>query len=148
MYDVVQLKMTNGSEVVCEVLEWPDQNDNQIIARNALSIVNYEIEDGERVYMFVPWIHFNEGPKDLIIINADHIIATGKPTQYLIDQYRVAVTETNMANKRREEEHLKRKEEGLKQIEQAIDRVLKPKETSDKPANVVIFPGKNDDTVH
>lgn len=149
MYDVVQLKMTNGSELVCEVLEWPDSSDNQMIVRNVLSIVNYEMENNERIYMFVPWIHFNEGPKDYILINSDHVIATGKPTTYLLDQYKVAVNETNMANKKREYEHMKRKEEGLKELEKAMERVLNPKDEPEKSStNVVTFPGKNDDTIH
>lgn len=146
MYDVVQLKMSNGSELVCEVMDWPDDITNQMIVRNALSIVNVELDDNERIYMFVPWIHFNEGEKDYIIINCDHIIATGKPNTYLYDQFKVAVHETNQANKKREEEHKKKKEQGLKELEGAIDRILNKEE---KPqTNVLSFPKKDDDIIH
>lgn len=148
MYDVVQMKLTNGSEVVCEVLEWPDSSDNQMIVRNALSIVNVEIEGGERIYMFVPWIHFNESSKDYLLVNTDHIIATAKPNGYLFDQYKVAVFETNNAHKEREEEHEKRKRDGLKKLEKAIDRVITSENKRETSTNVIVFPGNDDDKIH
>jgi hypothetical protein len=58
-YEIVQMKLTSGNEVVCQVLEWPEEGSNQMIVRNALAIVNIEFdESNERMYMFVPWLHF------------------------------------------------------------------------------------------
>jgi len=150
-HEVVQLKLTCGSEIVCQVIEWPEPNDNQMIVRNALSIINFDTEDNDRVYMFVPWLHFAEGEKDYVVINSDHVMASSKPNSYLRDQYKIAVLETNTASKQREEDHRRRKEEGIKKLEEAMSRVLDQdaKETKLDTANVLKFPGpSNDDTIH
>jgi len=147
-YEIVQMKLTSGNEVVCQVLEWPEKGSNQMIARNALAIVNIEFdESNDRMYMFVPWLHFAEGEKDYVMINTDHIMASSKPTDYLIDQYKIAVYETNSYSKKRVEEHAKRKEEGLKKLERAIKNKL---EDEDVNGNVVRFPASDNDsgTVH
>lgn len=144
-YEIVQMKLTSGNEVVCQVLEWPEEGSNQMIVRNALAIVNIEFnESNDRMYMFVPWLHFAEGDKNYVLINTDHVMASSKPTDYLLDQYKIAVFETNEFSRKRVEEHAKRKEDGLKNLEQAIRNKIE-EEVYD---NVVQFPGSDKETVH
>ena len=50
---LAQLRLSNGSEVVCEILEY-DSDENQIIARNCMTIIGYEYEDGQKGYAFRP----------------------------------------------------------------------------------------------
>lgn len=144
-YEIVQMKLTSGNEVVCQVLEWPEEGSNQMIVRNALAIVNIEFDDSnDRMYMFVPWLHFAEGDKNYVLINTDHVMASSKPTDYLIDQYKIAVFETNEFSRKRVEDHAKRKEEGFKKLEQAIRNKIEEEDYD----NVVRFPGSDKETVH
>jgi len=144
-YEIVQMKLTSGNEVVCQVLEWPEEGSNQLIVRNALAIVNIEFDDSnDRMYMFVPWLHFAEGDKNYVLINTDHVMASSKPTDYLIDQYKIAVFETNEFSRKRVEDHAKRKEEGLQKLEQAIRNKIEEEDYD----NVVRFPGSDKETIH
>jgi len=137
--EVVQLKFASGDEIVCQVMEWSEDNeeDNQMIIRNALSIATYDYDNNERRYVFVPWIHFNEGSKDYLIVNTDHITAIGKPNQYLIDQYNDAVIEVNSSSELREKEHNQHKKEATE--------IAKKSDTS---ANVLLFNKPEKDTIH
>jgi hypothetical protein len=71
-------------------------------------------------------------------------MASSKPIDYLLDQYKIAVFETNEFSRKRVEEHAKRKEDGLKNLEQAIRNKIE-EELYD---NVVQFPGSDKETVH
>jgi lantibiotic modifying enzyme len=107
--------------------------------------VNIEFDDSnDRMYMFVPWLHFAEGDKNYVLINTDHVMASSKPTDYLIDQYKIAVFETNEFSRKRVEDHAKRKEEGLQKLEQAIRNKIEEEDYD----NVVRFPGSDKETIH
>ena len=58
VHDLAQFKFSSGQEIVCEVMEWPTDGEKDIIVRNAMAIVMGETSDGERVYVFKPWVHF------------------------------------------------------------------------------------------
>jgi hypothetical protein len=147
--DLAQLKFNNGSEVLCEVLEWPE-DDNQMIVRNALSILNIEYETGERSFVFVPWVNFVDGEKDYILVNSDHIIASNRPSEYLIDQYQIALDETNAIAKKRNIDFQNSK----KEMERVLDRVRLELDNifdDDDDSNIVSFPGfgnKDDGNLH
>jgi len=153
--DLAQFKLTNGSEIVCEVMEWPDEDSNQLIIRNAMTIVNYEYDGGDRAYAFRSWIHFLEDDKDYVMMNSDHVITMNRPTEYLVDQYNIALKESAIVTKNRLEEYEKYKLNGLKQLSESLKQLFGLKDSeninqridSDKPAsNIIKFP--TDDTVH
>ena len=153
--DLAQFKLSNGSEVVCEVMEWPSGDDNQLIVRNAMTIINYEYEGGDRMYAFRPFINFLEDDTDYIMVNSDHIISINRPRDYLINQYRTAIVDCQMVTKERVEAYKKDQLEGLARISEAMKRLLdkrtgKHDETSeekDPENNVIPFPLR-DDTIH
>jgi NDP-sugar pyrophosphorylase family protein len=152
--DLAQLKLTNGSEIVCEVMEWPEEGSNQLIIRNAMTIINYEYDGGDRAYAFRSWIHFLEDDKDYVMMNCDHIITMNRPTPYLIDQYQLAVKESSEVSKNRLEEYERYKLEGLQRISASLKSLLDIKDPdnsslvdSDKrSSNIIQFP--SDDTIH
>ena len=57
--NLAQFKLTSGHEIVCDVIEWCDEGDTEIIARNVMQIVAGQISDNESVFMFRPWIMTN-----------------------------------------------------------------------------------------
>ena len=66
-----------------------------------MTIINYEFEDGDRSYAFRPWIHFLDKQEDYIVMNCDHIMTMNRPTEYLIDQYNLAVRDSIIVSEER-----------------------------------------------
>lgn len=77
--EIYQFKFSDGQEVLCEVMEWPDKDDKDIIARNSMSILMGETSESERIYMFRPWIHYLEGDMEYTSINPSHIVSPKSP---------------------------------------------------------------------
>lgn len=150
--DLAQLRLSNGSEILCEVMEWPPENENQLIMRNAMSIICYEMEEGDTTYAFRPFIHFLDDDKDYVCLNTDHVLSVNRPTEYLVEQYGIAVTESlmnaerrNMTMKRNRLEQLSRLAEAMEQV--AINSSGNSSESDsdyDPFANVIPFPSRDD----
>jgi len=149
--DLAQFKLSNGSEVVCEVMEWPSDDDNQLIIRNAMTIINYEYDGGDRMYAFRPFINFLEDENDYIMVNSDHIISVNRPRDYLVDQYDVAIRDCYTIAQERVEDYKRDKIEGLQRITEAMARLLENRKDNNtgekKLTNVIPFPPR-DDTIH
>ena len=88
-HEYAQLKLTSGHEIVCEVIEWPEEEDYEIVARNVLSIVIIE-QDGERRYTFRPFLQYCETNDELVIININHVMSINRPNFLLINDYKLA----------------------------------------------------------
>lgn len=154
--NLTQFKMSNGSEVVCEVMEWPSEElGNQMITRNCMTIISYEYSEEERGYAFRPFVNFLDDNRDYVMINTDHIISLSKPSEYLIRQYRVALNDVLAAAKLRNALYEREKQDAFAQIAEAMTSILENKindKTSDEvkekePTNNIInFPGN--DTLH
>jgi hypothetical protein len=144
--DLAHFRLSNGSELICEVVEWAEQNESDdIIARNGMAIVPAEY-DGERIYVFRPWMHYIESNNEFFVINPNHIIGTARPNDCLVREYKYAVSEMHLNAKYRSDEYDKQIESSLKVLEEAILK-LRDSDRPQKETNVIVFPSK-DDTVH
>ena len=99
-----QFKTTSGEEVVCEVVQWNEGYDTEVLVRKAMRLVLIETEDGIKYYSFRPWMVYQEHPDDLIILNINNVIGIGFPPDTLLSQYNEAVQEMAEMNTAREEE--------------------------------------------
>lgn len=99
-----QFKTTSGEEVVCEVVQWNEGYDTEVLVRKAMRLVLIETEDGIKYYSFRPWMVYQEHPDDLIILNINNVIGIGFPPDTLLSQYNEAVAEMAEMNTAREEE--------------------------------------------
>jgi hypothetical protein len=87
-----QFKMSNDDEVICEVLEWNNEENDALIVRSALKLVNVEdFEKGIRFYAFRPWMVYIDDPDVLHTVNSHHIISEVDPSDEIIKQYVQAV---------------------------------------------------------
>ena len=87
-----QFKMSNDDEVICEVLEWNNEENDALIVRSALKLVNVEdFEKGIRFYAFRPWMVYIDDPDVLHTVNSHHIISEVDPSDEIIKQYVHAV---------------------------------------------------------
>lgn len=145
--DLAQFKFTNGQEVVCDIIEWPDNEIDDIIARNAMAIVMGETAEGDRIYMFRPWVQYLEKNNEFISISTRHIISVNRPNNLLAHEYGYAVQEMHSYANQREEEY----KEEMKTQRSITDRIASfaqniSSDSSDK-GNIIQFPSP-DGTIH
>jgi hypothetical protein len=143
-----QLKLTTGEELICEVMDWENE-DNNIIIRNAMVIETTIFENNERVYMFKPWFLYLEKPTDYIILDSKSIVASAQPNDLLAIQYISAVSDMKDLSEDRIKEHNKREAIKLKSIlENLIESKKEPKEKKSKPKSNIINFVPPDTTFH
>jgi len=95
IYDYKQFKMSNDDEILCEVIEWNNEENDALIVRNVMRVVQVEdFEKGIRFYAFRPWMGFIEDPAELHTINSGHIIAEINPSKELLKHYLKSLKET------------------------------------------------------
>jgi predicted S18 family serine protease len=92
--DLRQFKLGDNEEIICEVVEWPDEEHDTMVVRRALKIIAVEdIAEGMRYYTFKPWMSMNNDPEQLQVLNSYHIIAEAKPSTMAIDHYNDIISE-------------------------------------------------------
>ena len=135
--NVIQFKLTNNDELICEVIEEPGEEEINLIVRNALQIITYDDpEKGVRMYSFRPWMIYQDQESFLQLLNMNHIIGEAKPSDMLLAQYKKALQNEQENSKAKEEETNDR----LEAIREAIRDVLGS--DSDDASNVISFDKK------
>ena len=87
-----QFRLTNGDEIVAQVIEEPEGEDFYIVVKNAMMIIRSENHiEGYRYYSFRPWMAFQQSESYYQLLNYNHIIGEAKPDETLLSQYYKAV---------------------------------------------------------
>lgn len=81
---VKQLKLVTGEEILCEILE---EDDIDVIIRNALSIQFHKLDDGSRLYTFNLFMCYQDDPDRFILLKLDKIVSIANPTEEFLGQY-------------------------------------------------------------
>lgn len=87
---VKQLKLVTGEEVLCEIVE---EDENDIIIRNALGIQFHYLEDGSRIWTFKYFMCYQSDPERFILLKIDKIVSIANPIPELVKQYISATDE-------------------------------------------------------
>ena len=156
---IKQFKLTNDDEIICEVLQWDNEESSDMIIRGTLRIINVEdFAKGVRFYAFRPWMIFSEDPESLHTLNSAHIIAETNPSKELLNHYAQSLSEIvkQLKSKRRKKamslDDVAAKIDELdedefdKYLEAALEDMDDPLDfggDSDKGSNVVEFKPKN-----
>lgn len=86
---IKQFKLTNDDEIICEVLEWDNEENSAIIVRAALRIIQgIDVDKGMRFYAFRPWMGYVTDPNELHSLNSAHIIGEVTPNKDLTKLYK------------------------------------------------------------
>lgn len=86
--EIKQFKLSNGEELICEVIQWDDEDTAAIIIRAGMQLVtNTNMKTGIKLFTFKPWLSFNEDPTVLQSLNAAHVIAEGYPSKDMLLMY-------------------------------------------------------------
>ena len=91
--DYRQFKLANGEEILCEVMQWGDEDVSAIVIRKAMKIYQVDRLDGYRMYTLRPWMIYSEDPSQLMTINDQMIIGETTPAKPLFKQYMMVVRE-------------------------------------------------------
>jgi len=85
-----QLKLTNGDELICEVIE----KDIDMLVRNAMKLMPME-DDGDniRYYSFRPWMLLQHDEDAVQLIHSHHIVGEATPTAKMMEQYKYIMEE-------------------------------------------------------
>jgi hypothetical protein len=130
-----QFKLTNGDEIVCDVVEWPDVDDdhNGLVVRNAYKIfmLNTLNPTENRYYQFRPWLVYQDNKEFFQIINADHIVAEATPADELLVHYYRIINDID------DDENIEDKIDKLKEI---LNEFIS--ENDSDSGNLIKFPGK------
>lgn len=97
-----QFKTTSGEEVICEVMQWAEGYESEVLVKNAMKLVLQEPSDGVKYYSFRPWMVYQEHPDDIIVLNMNNVVGIGFPPETLLEQYFSAVADMSEVNAARE----------------------------------------------
>ena len=96
MTEFRQFKLVNGDEIIAEVVQWNEEDTIEILIRKSMKLVYVDdYESGSRYYHFRPWMLLQESSEEIMILNADHILAEGTPSIKLIEYYHGVLKEYN-----------------------------------------------------
>lgn len=87
MFELKQFKLASGDEVLCEVIEWPKDDELEIIARNVLKVYSVMTATGEFQHTLKPWMVLQLAETNQVLINIAHVVGEGNPNKYCKEQY-------------------------------------------------------------
>lgn len=125
--NVKQLKIADGSEIICEVME---ELEEDIVVRGAFRIARVDLDQERSYYMFKPWMTYVEESDHFITINLYHLIAATVPSKDILDQYENAIEKISEAVSERNDNLDEIPEEEIKEKlsltnDSEVDNVLK-----------------------
>ena len=97
--EIKQLKLTNNDEIICEVLDW-DEEDGDVVIRHPFRIMTGEDHiKGVRYYFLRPFMLYQD--ENLQVLNSGHVICELSPSDSLIDYYKDAIKSAEEDSKAR-----------------------------------------------
>lgn len=85
---VKQFRLSNGDEIVCEVIAWPSEDQEEVIVKRSLKVtISEDFENNTRYYSFKPWLVFQEDPDAIQSLNPYHIVVEANPSKELMSNY-------------------------------------------------------------
>jgi len=133
-----QLKLTSGEEIICEIIQYADEDNAAMIIRSALKILASERADGFRYYALRPWMIYCEDMHQLLSINSDQLIGETIPSGELLKQYKMTVKEyvTSLDKKEQSDIDKASKQASDEMIKKLLDDINR-----DSDGNVIrLFP--------
>lgn len=89
--EIRQFKLANNDEIMCEVIEY-HEDDDAIVIRKTMKMVQMDnIANGTRYYAFRPFMMYQLTKEAFQIVNCGHIVAEANPSQDLILEYFKAI---------------------------------------------------------
>lgn len=124
MNNIKHFKLTNGEEIVCDVVEWPDDDTDSVdlVIRQAFKIISAAQSSTENVFYYAlkPWMVYQEGDDLYQVLNYNHVVGEANPTPELLKHY-VKVSRDELTSHEEIENKMKEYLEELKGIISSLD---------------------------
>lgn len=144
MTEIKQFKLSSSEEIICEVIEWPDQENDEIdlVVRNVFKIVAIDqTVSGDRYYTFKPWLSFQDGDEMYQLINHSHVVGEANPSEKLLDHYIAAVKGTSTEESEEARRAIeKRLEDYINNLRNMVQNINVGGDDSDEDPKVIKFP--------
>lgn len=164
-YPLRQFKLSSGDEIVCEVIQWQNEDELELVVRKPMRIGFTEFIGGMKYYSFRPWMIYQETDTELMVLNANHVVGIAQPQETLVWQYNQAVKDMLKMHEKRMEEFAESnpeewsKQKGLTEVSeellrqvQEMEKYLKEEEyTGDSDgggSNILIFDPSKKKIIH
>lgn len=135
-----QFKLSSGDELLCEVLEWDDSENAELIVRHVFEIRKWENEQlNARYYQLRPYMAFQMGSHLVQSLNADQILMSSLPTSEIVEQYQIAIKN----NETSEEELDAKLDDRFKELKSILDQIEESSMAMNNDSsgpNVITFP--------
>jgi len=139
MNDIKQFKLASGEEIICDVLEYPDEDIADMVVKNAYVIFMYgQTPDGTRTYSMRPWMMMQDEPDNLMVLNSNHVVGEANPSEKLIEHYARVVMHDHQPENNADD----MAEKLANYIKQLREAGSDPSSDSDTPTNIVKFTGR------
>jgi len=90
------MKLISGEEIICEIVHWPDNkdDDNTMVIRKAAEVaVHEDLEEAVRFYTFRPYMTYIYDAEQFITLNGNNITSITTPHHEMLKQYRLHMKE-------------------------------------------------------
>lgn len=148
---IKQFKLSNNDEVICEIVEWPEEESDSpdVIVRSCMKVIVMEdYSRGVRFYAFRPWFTFSNDPGHLQILNYNHILGESNPSKELLKHYAKSIVEVKRAGQGRVDLDMDSVAENLEnmdddQFERFMSDMMDNGDSDHDPSNIIKFPNRN-----
>ena len=90
MNKLKQFRMTNGDEILCQLIEEAEEEGCLLVNRILRIIATDDFETSIRYYSFKPWVSFQDDFDQIVILNVAHIVSETDPSATLQAHFTVA----------------------------------------------------------
>lgn len=138
MSNIRQFKLSTGEEIVCQILEWADEDEVDIVVRYVyqLRTVDDDVK-GIRYYNLKPWMTMQEGDEKFITMNSMHVISQARPDERVLEQFKSAVETSQLTE-----------EELIEKVHDYIENMKTSVVEEEEDNNVIRFPKMDKDKLH
>lgn len=137
--DLRQLKLVNNDEIICEAVEFHEEEDALVI-RKALKLIMVSSENGMRYYAFRPFMMYQLDEKSFQIVNCAHIISEASPSEDLVSEYFSSLENLSGDDDDPDQESIARR--ALQKAQEYMYGTSNEADSGD--LNIITFPGGND----
>ena len=140
---VKQVLLSTGDEIVCEVVDWNDDEGPGLVIRNPLKVVTVDRPDGLRYHIFRPVMIMQLEEGTFQTLNAEHILIEATPVKEVVREY------YNALNVENDERTPVDGDEKFKKYMKKITAILDGEDEDSDNDNVIkLFPGPGKNKLH
>ena len=131
-----QMKLVTGEEIICEIIDFEDDDGSAIVIRNPVSIDSINRPDGTRIHILQAWMIYQFGDEVFQTLNADMVVAEASPANEVLEEYYRKIKSENDEDASEEEV-----EAYINKLKNLVGDIDKDMDSDSSAKKVIVFPG-------